>query len=494
MTSAVINILPELTSKTFSGEERAPTGQSGHGNEFQSLMTHALWQSFQHGQQTKTGESIVTKPTGKSKNPSKKPDVSAETLANPSALAEIAALVENSKNLPIIVPSLPISVAATTAKDLSATAKEIKTGSQSLTQILPAQTAMPAVNPKHINPALVANPEIPTGSEQTRPTTTNKVTAEKIQSLAETVSVLPEEIKSAKNALAKKNSPLPLLTEVVPKDSLNDKAFVPAPSESKIQTATKVSPKIHGTVVAQQDVQMKKSEKATEIAGRSGLNEKVLPTKTSVPVEKDLPVEFSVPVHMEKSVRAFVDKIPPALPAQSNTAAAHAVSADAPGDDKLAIEAPVASSTAADTNARAVERTHNLMTMHAIQLRDSNAESLRVVIKPDTGMQLSLELRQRGDGIDARAILQQGDFNQLSQQWPELQQRLEQRGIKLAPLTPDNFSHNDNQSFQHGQQPSAKRELPDELPVNFSFSTAKPKNATHSGQNPATNNRLESWA
>src|SRR5581483_9050033 len=101
---------------------------------------------------------------------------------------------------------------------------------------------------------------------------------------------------------------------------------------------------------------------------------------------------------------------------------------------KSAATDSVAAVGATDTRIRAIERTHVLMSLHAIQLRDSSAESLRIVIKPDAGMQLSLELRQRGENIDIRATLQQGNFDNLNQQWPELQQRLEQRGIKLASL------------------------------------------------------------
>jgi hypothetical protein len=79
---------------------------------------------------------------------------------------------------------------------------------------------------------------------------------------------------------------------------------------------------------------------------------------------------------------------------------------------------------------------------------------MQVVIKPDSGTQLSLELRQHGGSVAVQAALQQGNFNHLSQQWPELQQRLGQRGIQLAPLADDAPSTHGGAdgSFQQNQQ------------------------------------------
>ena len=123
------------------------------------------------------------------------------------------------------------------------------------------------------------------------------------------------------------------------------------------------------------------------------------------------------------------------------------------------VEVPAAavgiSATAAlDLRARAFERAHDMVALHALRLVDSQSDTLHVVIKPGAGMQLSLELRQRGDAVDAQVVLQRGDFDALSQHWPELQQRLEQRGIRLAPLTGSENSATDasGQGFQKQQQ------------------------------------------
>ena len=101
------------------------------------------------------------------------------------------------------------------------------------------------------------------------------------------------------------------------------------------------------------------------------------------------------------------------------------------------------------------------MALHAIRLVDSKLESVRVVIKPGADLQLSLDMRQRGDAIDARVVLQRGDFGHLNQHWPELQQRLEQRGIRLAPLAGSENSATDSgaKGFQQPQHEYANPDL-----------------------------------
>jgi hypothetical protein len=108
-------------------------------------------------------------------------------------------------------------------------------------------------------------------------------------------------------------------------------------------------------------------------------------------------------------------------------------------------------------NAQALERTHDLVAAHALRVSDVGTDSLQVVIKPGAGTQLSLELRQRGGGVEVQAALQQGDFKNLSQHWPELQQRLEQRGIRLGSLTDDgSLANSDSGAFkQNRNQPGA---------------------------------------
>src|SRR5262249_55189502 len=88
----------------------------------------------------------------------------------------------------------------------------------------------------------------------------------------------------------------------------------------------------------------------------------------------------------------------------------------------------------ADARLRAADRTHDMVVLHAMRLVESKSDSLSVVIKPTAGTELSLELHLNSEGIHAQATVTRGDHQFLSQHWAELQHRLEQRGVKLAPL------------------------------------------------------------
>lgn len=106
-----------------------------------------------------------------------------------------------------------------------------------------------------------------------------------------------------------------------------------------------------------------------------------------------------------------------------------------------------------------LERTHELIATHALQLRRGAKETLRVVITPGEGVRLSLELHRGSQGTEARVELQQGDFESLSRHWAELQQRLEARGIHLGDLKGNSGTPGEQYSFnnsanqrEHGEQ------------------------------------------
>ena len=108
----------------------------------------------------------------------------------------------------------------------------------------------------------------------------------------------------------------------------------------------------------------------------------------------------------------------------------------------------------ADARMRALDRTQDMMALHSMRLVESKMDALSVIIKPAIGTELSLDLRQQADGVEAHATLLRGDHQFLSEQWSNLQERLEQHGIKLADLHygPD-LSANDQRQSQP-QQPS----------------------------------------
>ena len=84
-----------------------------------------------------------------------------------------------------------------------------------------------------------------------------------------------------------------------------------------------------------------------------------------------------------------------------------------------------------DVRMRALDRTHDMVALHTLRLVESKADVLSVMLKPAVGMEVSLELRQHAGGVTAQATLLRGDHVFLNQHWPELQRRLEQRGITL---------------------------------------------------------------
>ncbi|HEX7569380.1 MAG TPA: hypothetical protein VF492_02640 [Verrucomicrobiae bacterium] len=232
---------------------------------------------------------------------------------------------------------------------------------------------------------------------------------------------------------------------VPPGDARPDNSIVlqnPAP-----ESAGHAPVKSHGTAVAKQDVPMKKTDQTNKVAGQA---EKVLPgSVVSAVPEKVLPgrgLFAPVPARGERLE---------ANAANLAVAPERVVGGPPPPDESAAI------SNVSDHAARALDRTHELVSLHALRLVDAKADLLQVVLKPGEGTKLSLQLRQRDDGgIEAQAVLQAGDFAHLKQHWPELQQRLEQRGIKLAPLTSDENSAagSGSQGFQNQRNQPAARE------------------------------------
>ena len=190
----------------------------------------------------------------------------------------------------------------------------------------------------------------------------------------------------------------------------------------------------NGTSIAKQDMSMKQAEKTNKVAGQM---EKVLPGD-AVSASRENPASG-----ISLNTQSFMATAAAGSPAASNVDGISLAPADS-----------VAASAVVDARINSLERTQNLVMVSAVRLSDSGNNSMQVVIKPDAGTQLSLELRQQGGKVEVQAALQQGDFNHLNQQWPDLQQRLEERGIRLAPLTDEGASGSNNggsEAFQNKQ-------------------------------------------
>jgi hypothetical protein len=112
-----------------------------------------------------------------------------------------------------------------------------------------------------------------------------------------------------------------------------------------------------------------------------------------------------------------------------------------------------------DARLLSLERTHDLVALHAVRLKESGSDTMRIVLEPGDGTNLSLELRRQNGGIEAQAMLHRGDFRYLSSHWAELQQRLEPRGVHLAALESSPHSAADH---SHSNSHRSKHQSPDE--------------------------------
>ena len=148
-----------------------------------------------------------------------------------------------------------------------------------------------------------------------------------------------------------------------------------------------------------------------------------------------------------------------------------------------------------DARMRALDRTHDMVALHAMRLMESKSDALTVMIKPSVGTELSLELRQReGGGVEVQATLVKGDHGFLSEHWPELQQRLEQRGIKLGALggEGDCSANNDDRQFQQQQHAASQEEEARQASAFAEFAVASQGGAT--ARMAAVYDGWESWA
>jgi len=200
----------------------------------------------------------------------------------------------------------------------------------------------------------------------------------------------------------------------------------------------------HGTSAAKQDITMKKVEKMQKVAGSVEQDLPGNPATGSEELPEGQKLSVKVPVHGEKLDSTAIE-----LPTRIST------SVDSPAPTITA--AAVAPSPSID--GRVLERTHDIVALHAMRLTDTGSDSLRVVVKPGGGIQLSLELRQSARGIEVSAELHKGDYQQLNQHWSDLQQRLEARGVRVGTLTTaENYTGNGHQQFNQSKQQSSNQD------------------------------------
>lgn len=232
----------------------------------------------------------------------------------------------------------------------------------------------------------------------------------------------------------------------------------------------------HGTLVAQLENRVKNSEKTAEIAPAA---------------EQKMPVR--------DVLRRAVAEVSRAESFQADTHADQILNANFASEARETI--PVKSLQAAHL----VESIRTEVTT----LRQSSDTTMTVVLRPDSGTQLSLNLSIGRDGaVHAQARCERGDFQTLQAQWPQLQQSLAAHGIRIADLANQNNTQQQNhrsaEAFQNPdrgqsqQQQRNDRDLPS-FEDQFTASKSKISSAKTSPQPqpPARANatrRWQSWA
>jgi hypothetical protein len=235
-----------------------------------------------------------------------------------------------------------------------------------------------------------------------------------------------------------------------------------------------------GTSVAQEEPSMKKAEKEP---------------KTADPSQQNLPGDGAVTADHARS-----EALQPSANLSANfEKLSLATNQDHANNNTVVTEPSVsnAANTSGTPDARlaSLERTHDLVAMHALRLTQSGTDSLRVVLEPGGGTRLSLELRFNNGGIQAQALLHRGDFQFLSSHWPELQQRLEPRGVHLGTLECSDQSNPGQERFQHsGQQPPDEQQLTPSAFAQFALDGAMADPPTGPRSRATTHVGWETWA
>jgi hypothetical protein len=193
----------------------------------------------------------------------------------------------------------------------------------------------------------------------------------------------------------------------------HDQTSVLAKSMPQEDPAGTGAAKIHG--------QMSYAEKIDKPVGDT---EQFLPPAT---FSADLARKFAAGKRQEGTVEGSA-VIPPATTTANSSFGSEAI-----------MDAPWATAEAVP-GSRVAAQTLELVTEQAVRLQNLKADSLSLVLRPDSQTELYLELRMRDGQIDVRAQLHRGDFDVLNSHWSDLQSKLGQQGVRLAALTQDTSS------------------------------------------------------
>lgn len=87
-----------------------------------------------------------------------------------------------------------------------------------------------------------------------------------------------------------------------------------------------------------------------------------------------------------------------------------------------------------ESTVETVERLQRTFGDEVVRVKHNSDSSVSVVLRPQPGVQVTLHLQLLQGRVQASAELQEGSWAALSSDWANLQKRLEDQGISLAPL------------------------------------------------------------
>jgi hypothetical protein len=152
---------------------------------------------------------------------------------------------------------------------------------------------------------------------------------------------------------------------------------------------------------------------------------------------------------------------------------------------------PTISADSSETPATASNPLHRSIENLVVGMQRQDAGSMSVVLAPDRNTQLSLHVQMQHGQLEARAVLERGDFAALKSEWSQLQSRLASHGVRLAPLT----SGSGGTASSPGGNPSSHRQDREASPSMASSAAIPGKNQPRRpGARTLPTNGREWWA
>jgi len=152
--------------------------------------------------------------------------------------------------------------------------------------------------------------------------------------------------------------------------------------------------------------------------------------------------------------------------------------------------APVADADA--TQATHVVAAHSAIENAIISLPRQEPGSVSLLLTTDSKTELSLHVKMEQGHVHAQAVVERGDFAALKAGWSQLQSRLAEHGVRLAPLS---SSLGQGTSTGNGSSPFPRRERDVQPENDLSIPPTTKQSQARSSRAPAvTAHRREWWA